>query len=1479
MLNKTTFKYSASIAVLLMGLGAGSAQAADVAFSDGNTLTGIGAVSGADTISYSDAGGATIGLTLDAVGAFTLVGPTSIDGDEGASASTNANVVNLTVGSGGGALDLTLSGNVIADGSTAGVAPDTINFIYSGSGSHSVTFDGAANDLGAGSAITFGNTADALDLNGDIRVDTINFSALDATLTIGNGVTLTGAIDNSAGSAGIVSVTQNAVITGDIGASSDVGDINVGSNGVLELQGTTLNVTDITLTGATSSTLQLTTDGTTLTSNVDSDANGNGIVDVNANVIFVGNMGTAGAQNGLSELSVATGKTLDLRGNVDADDVVLEGSATLLLNNAGLTVTSLNGIDGDTAFNGTVQASADATVTGDIGATNGISELIVDSASTLTFSGDTIGASNITLNDGTLQFVNTNTMTVTGDVDSGASQGALDVDFDTNFLGDIGAGASTLAAVDVADNVVASFLGTTFEVDAVTLEGANGAEIIFLTDGTTATTTIDSDFNNEGILDIQGSTTIVGNVGSSGSLADVQVSDTKTLTMQGDLTSQAINLDGGTLILNSAGMTVTSAQGIDGSAVNGGTLQVSANATFSGDLGRTNGVDVVIDPAATLTYTGNDVNATSIVVDNGFLQFAGANTTVVGTIDSLNGGEGTLDVNQNVDFADDIGSAQSLDELLVADNFTATLSGTTVSITDITLEGSNGATVAFDTDGTTFTGDINSDGNQAGDLDIQGNTTIVGNVGDLQDLDTVTVDNTKTLTLQGSLTALNLDLDGGSLVLDSAANVVTATIEGDATNGGSILASQNSTIVGDIGQTNPLTQIDVDNGVTLTLNGNVAANSLVLDGGSVDFISVGGSIASDIEGTVANGGTVDVSANTTFGGTVGATNAVTTVNVDDGITLSVTDNMTAGTFALDGGTLNVTTASTLVGNLTASVANGGTLDIDADTTFTGDIGDTNVLSSLDVDAAATLTLSGAGTLGASGASIAGTLVVSDTIELETGTAVAFSDGATISVGAGTVSGTSATTGNGVLLNADTNDATVAFSSGTTNILFQTGFTGAVDLVDASNGGTLNLNGTTFSLGNAGVLVEAYVDTTSYADVVTLVSQAKSAETLAADLSITDSQARSLIQASNVITSGNDSAARTALDNAIVAGGSTAATAAKQLALDVDSIDSSSEVSTASRMNFENVSTRLAAVRTGRAYSNTGLVGRTGIAAGNGVPDDKFWVRGFGQSVEQDERNGVDGYSAQAYGLTLGYDMPVSVDTRLGLAFGYTDTEVDGDGEGRSVTEIDSYQLTLYADYTPGNYYMEGQVGYSYNDSATSSVINFGGLDRTLAGEYETHQYSASFEAGYALPFSNTSRFVPYLGAQYYWVGGQTIELRGAGGLDQDVALNDVNTLLGALGARYEFELVSDIGTFSPTFHGGMLYDFIGDTSEASSRYVSGGAAYDIEGADVDQMSFNFGTGLTFITDDGLTEWSASYDAELKESYVSHTGIVKASFKF
>ena len=207
-------------------------------------------------------------------------------------------------------------------------------------------------------------------------------------------------------------------------------------------------------------------------------------------------------------------------------------------------------------------------------------------------------------------------------------------------------------------------------------------------------------------------------------------------------------------------------------------------------------------------------------------------------------------------------------------------------------------------------------------------------------------------------------------------------------------------------------------------------------------------------------------------------------------------------------------------------------------------------------------------------------------------------------------------------------------------------------------------------------------------------------------------------------------------------------------------------------------------------------------------------------------------------------------------------------------------MTLYADYTPGNYYLEGMVGYAFNDTSVESDINFGGLARTLSGEYETNQYSAGVETGFEYRMSDRVRLIPNAGLQYYHVEGEQVRLSDGAGFTQEVDIDDLNVLLGKVGVRLESEyMAANGGTWMPELRANFLYDFIGDEAEATGTYTATGATYSAEGADVAEAAVNLGVGLSYTSPNSLMEVTAGYDAELKEDFTSHTGLLQARFKF
>ena len=75
----------------------------------------------------------------------------------------------------------------------------------------------------------------------------------------------------------------------------------------------------------------------------------------------------------------------------------------------------------------------------------------------------------------------------------------------------------------------------------------------------------------------------------------------------------------------------------------------------------------------------------------------------------------------------------------------------------------------------------------------------------------------------------------------------------------------------------------------------------------------------------------------------------------------------------------------------------------------------------------------------------------------------------------------------------------------------------------------------------------------------------------------------------------------------------------------------------------------------------------------------------------------------------------------------------------------------------------------------------------------------------------------------------------------------------------------------------MQYDFASDEAEATATFAGSGAAFTTTGAEVQDFGYNVGFGVGFDSDG--TSFNISYDAGLKNDYLSHTGVAQVTWSF
>ncbi|GAA0790313.1 autotransporter outer membrane beta-barrel domain-containing protein [Marinobacterium sediminicola] len=285
----------------------------------------------------------------------------------------------------------------------------------------------------------------------------------------------------------------------------------------------------------------------------------------------------------------------------------------------------------------------------------------------------------------------------------------------------------------------------------------------------------------------------------------------------------------------------------------------------------------------------------------------------------------------------------------------------------------------------------------------------------------------------------------------------------------------------------------------------------------------------------------------------------------------------------------------------------------------------------------------------------------------------------------------------------------------------------------------------------------------------------------------------------------------------------------------------------------------------------------GKSSGDVMLSDKhFWIKPFGTWTEQDDRNGVSGYDANTGGLVIGLDSEINDTTRLGVAFAYATTNVDGNSSiAPHNLDIDSYQLIGYGSRSlDENTDLTFQVDFGQNQNEGKRQIAF--TSSVADSDYDS--YSAhlgmGIVRGYAI--NDTSRATATLKADYTWIKDESYTETGAGLLNLDVDSNTTEALV----AGVEGQLIHTLNpTTDLTAKLGVGYDLINEQASITSAFAGApGAQFITKGIDPNPWIGNVGLGLLHTTESGA-EISADYNAEYRSDYLSHTASLKLRMAF
>lgn len=286
------------------------------------------------------------------------------------------------------------------------------------------------------------------------------------------------------------------------------------------------------------------------------------------------------------------------------------------------------------------------------------------------------------------------------------------------------------------------------------------------------------------------------------------------------------------------------------------------------------------------------------------------------------------------------------------------------------------------------------------------------------------------------------------------------------------------------------------------------------------------------------------------------------------------------------------------------------------------------------------------------------------------------------------------------------------------------------------------------------------------------------------------------------------------------------------------------------------------------------------------PRSRWWLQGFGHGGEQDVRRDSLGFDSYIVGGMIGYDVPLSPDTRAGLSIGYARSMIDGKTFDTDL-EIDSLQSTAYIGHERGPWFIQGGASFAWNEYSDRRRMVFPGVDETAEADYSGQDYTAYARAGYRFYFpADEVTITPNASLRYSHLSLDGYTEKGAGDLNLKVDSQSYNYAESGLGVEVDrvFSSFSDGKAVVPEIHFNWFRRLSNPTPKQTSRFASRTRFTTTQGQDMAKDTFNVGTKLTLISCNACdaTAWSldAGYDYHWRnDGFSSHQGNLRLSGRF
>jgi outer membrane autotransporter protein len=270
-----------------------------------------------------------------------------------------------------------------------------------------------------------------------------------------------------------------------------------------------------------------------------------------------------------------------------------------------------------------------------------------------------------------------------------------------------------------------------------------------------------------------------------------------------------------------------------------------------------------------------------------------------------------------------------------------------------------------------------------------------------------------------------------------------------------------------------------------------------------------------------------------------------------------------------------------------------------------------------------------------------------------------------------------------------------------------------------------------------------------------------------------------------------------------------------------------------------------------------------------------WARALGAWGESDGDSNSAKLDRNLSGFMLGTDKQLDDQWRLGMAAGYTRSDLDAH-DRRSDATVESYHLAAYLNSQFDALAVRLGAAYSWHDIETKRDVSVGTYNDRLEANYDARSAQVFGEVGYTMQAAGIA-LEPFAGLAY--VNYDTDKAKEKGGVGRLKADAEQDIAFSTLGLRAgKVITLANGGQFTPRAAVGWRHAF-GDTKpDADLTFIDGGASFSTQGVPIAKDSAIVEAGVDFqISPTG--KLGIGYSGQLSDDNNDHAMTISFSLGF